>query len=186
MATESWTKEELEWELIPDLKKWPTFSDENRPLKPDEVPGMAPPKVVLTLISNRLRSLYREAKQSDGINYSDWAQRCGKKDRQTPKRWIDNPATMNADDVENTCELFGVTVEYLRGGTSWKGTTGKIWDGEQVQALYDSFSDRHKELVTSVVRECLMTEWAYKNMRDMMGAIRNLAECEERMDEEHN
>lgn len=186
MDIKSWTKKDLEWKTIPDLMKWPTFSDEKHPLKPDEVPGMAPPRVVLTLISNRLRSLYREAKQSDGINYSDWAQRCGKKDRQTPKRWIDNPATMNADDVENTCELFGVTLEYLRGATSWKGTTDKIWDGEQVRALYESFNDRHKELITSVIQECVLVEWAQSTMRDMMGAIRNLAECEERMDEERN
>lgn len=166
--------------------EWPTFSDEKHPLKPDDAPGMASSKFVLGVISNRLRSLYDQAHDNDGINYRDWADRCGKKDRQTPTGWIDNPATMNADTVKNTCELFGVTLEYLRGETSWKGTTEKIWDGEQILALYERFNDGHKELITSVVKECLIVELAHESMRDFMGIIRELVECEERMDEERN
>ena len=153
--------------------KWPTFSDPKHPLKPDETEGMTPPKVVLTLISNRLKSLWLDAK-SNGRTLDEWANHCGYKDYQTASKWLEHPERMKARAVDLTCDFFGVTVTYLRGETSWKGTSERIFDGELISALYATFNDRHKELVTSVVRECLMVEYASNMVDELTDALLSL------------
>ena len=169
----------MDWRMDVDdslwATKWPTFSDPKHPLKPDNVEGMAPPKVVLSVISNRLKSLWLDAKR-EGRTLDEWANHCGYKDYQTVSGWLEHPERMKARAVELTCDFFGVAVTYLRGETSWKSTSERIFDVELISALYAKFNDRHKELVTSVVRECLNEEYASKRADELNDTLLRLAD----------
>ena len=158
-----------------DFRWWPTFSDEAHPLDPDETP-LAPsealrqilPSRTRTLqdISSRLKGLYEKEKTESGITYEKWAECCGLKDRRTPPRWIKHPETMDATDVELTCDLFGISLEYLRGEVDDRGTTAEAYDATALSKLYDSLNPRHKKLVSEILKECLMVEVAARLIDD--------------------
>lgn len=169
MAIEPWMMKELEWELDPNLQKWPTFSDEKYPLKPDEVPGMAPPRVVLTLISNRLRSLWKEANEGEKwreehgekLTAKEWCSRCGIQ-YDAASNWIKHPERMKKEHVYGTCEVFGVTLDYLRGAAVSKESSAEVWDGELVRAVYENLGNERKRIITATLRQFLILERQYR------------------------
>lgn len=110
-----------------------SFSDARHPLKPDgwelmrewadgfdygaeEWPdGITPPASPFAHIQ-RVRAAYELWHGLDrrANTKQAWADATSR-GRNQPGRWLKDPSTMTAEDVAGTCELFGCTLEYLRG-----------------------------------------------------------------------
>lgn len=68
----------------------------------------------------RREHLYKAATRWGG-SIEEWARETGVTDR-TIRRWLKDPGCMDAESVDRTCALFGVSLEYLQsGGVHYRG-----------------------------------------------------------------
>ena len=132
----------------------PPFTTDEYPLKPDKVDGAASYDTVLDFISGNLRDTFEQS----GKSKAAWYTYCGVSDHEAVNRWLEHPENMKAKHVYKTCELFGVSIDYLRGRTAFKRANVDVWDVELVKHAYRSLNDHHKRLITDILREFVSCE----------------------------
>lgn len=99
---------ELEYFTDPEGRQ---YTDKEHPLKlipwTDEAKAYA---------SYSLREAFNFAHQCGRVETEgEWAKALGLRDAKSIRDRLNNPSMMTKRDVERTCELFGCTVEWLRG-----------------------------------------------------------------------
>ncbi len=139
-----------------DPNKWPLHTD-------DEV----------TLLSRR-ENLYDAARRWGG-SVEEWARYVNVSTR-TIKRWLENPGSMPAESLDRTCELFGVSRDFLVDGYVFWGDAwvGSHWvptssekdrmDAETMHGAYERLNEDNQRLVTSIVVKLLAAQRAEKSI----------------------
>lgn len=146
------------------IESWVTFSDPDHPLKPDDS-GYSVYKTAcdyLNIKPTPQRQL-EEARIAWGGTLADWASVCGR-GRNYPPRWLKDPSTMNAEEVRRTCELFGCTLDYLRGkAQSLDGYSNSPMTKDDVAKAYSRLYPEQMQLVTNLILQFMANNEAIRS-----------------------
>lgn len=135
--------------LYPDRRYplWEGFTSPDRNLTPEE--WQLKHDGTETPTATRLREAFERAKERDGITMAAWAAKCSSHGRSgnVAHRWLASPSTMESDEVLRTCDLLGVSLEYLQGREMSQAdmslTVGRIVaELESVARSYESLGSR--------------------------------------------
>ena len=105
------------------------------------------------MMAERLGNKIKDA----GLNNSQWVDAIGAAPN-SATRWLKDPTGMSAIYVEKTCDLLGITVDYLRCTTDYESETAKTLAPEQVKSYYEALSERHKRILSELLRDMVLCE----------------------------
>lgn len=133
-----------------------------RDLESDFLDEMGIPNDKETPLSKMYKKAHEEKRVSSLTEWATFAR--GKKcSEQVARGWKTKPGNMTKEEVERTCELFGCSIEQLRGQRT-ATIPGQLTDINRVMKEYESLSEQSKRFIASAIDHLFTLESMYRRL----------------------
>ena len=123
------------------------------------------------MVDDYVRKRICAERKTRGMNQATLAQMMGMSES-TLKRRLRRPSTFTNDEARRLCDVFGTTVDYLRGDTDLTIPESGELKPDHMRALYEHhLTDEQRELVSNIVIQCVRANKLQDEHKRLLEAV---------------